>query len=354
MGRKRFIIWFRDISREKFDLVGGKNVSLGDMTRMGIRVPPGFAVTTYAYEFFMKKTGLEKVVFPKAEKTKQMEKGSLSEICEEIRGLIISRDLPDEIIRDIEEAYQKLCEISGRGNLPVAVRSSATAEDLPWASFAGLQDTYLWISGIDEVIRNIKKCWASLFSDRAVSYRNDMGFSHTREKISVTVQKMVNSRSAGVLFTLNPATGDMGEIVIDSSWGLGEAVVSGEVSPDEFFIDKKSLEVRKRILGEKAKEIVPHPEGRGTIEKEVEDERRKMFSLSDDEIEELVRLGLLIENYYKSPSDIEWAIDKDMDFPENIFILQARPETVWSDGSKGEPEDSKDKIIDLIAGFFKK
>ncbi len=352
LGRKKFIMWFQDISREKFDLVGGKNVSLGDMTRMGIRVPPGFAVTTYAYEFFMKKTGLEKVVFPKAEKTKQMEKSSLSEICEEIRGLIISKDLPDEIVRDIEEAYQKLCEISGRSNLPVAVRSSATAEDLPWASFAGLQDTYLWISGIDEVVRNIKKCWASLFSDRAVSYRNDMNFSHRRERIAVTVQKMVNARSAGVLFTINPVTGNMGEAVINSSWGLGEAVVSGEVSPDEFVVDKKSFEIKKKILGEKAREIVPNPEGRGTIERDVEEERRKRFSLSDYEIKELLKIGLLVESYYKGPSDVEWAVDKDLSFPENIFILQARPETVWS--SKEQNQDSKDKIIDLMADFFKK
>jgi len=194
------------------------------MTRMGIRVPPGFAITTYAYEFFMKRTGLERAVFPMAQKTRDAGKDGLPEICREIRELIISQELPEEVLLEIGDAYGELCRASGREDLPVAVRSSATAEDLPWASFAGLQDTYLWISGLDSVVEHVKRCWASLFSDRAVSYRNDMGFSHEREKISVAVQKMVDAKCAGVMFTLNPLSGYMGEVVINSSWGLGEAV----------------------------------------------------------------------------------------------------------------------------------
>jgi len=354
--KKRFILWFDEISRKQFDLVGGKNASLGELRQIGARVPPGFAVTTQAYDYFLKKSGIGKKIFPMLGDSKSKSQRELAEICKEVRRIIINSALLEEISIEIAKAYFKLCELVGMKDLPVAVRSSATSEDLPWASFAGLQDTYLWIVGAAEVIIKVKSCWASLFSDRATSYRNDMGFSHDREKISVTVQKMVNSRTAGVMFTLNPINGDKSEVAINASWGLGESVVSGEVTPDEFLVDKASLEVKKRVLGEKDIEIVP-VSGGGVVEREVSETRRKSYSITDEEIRELVRAGLRIEKHYKNPSDIEWAIDQDMDFPENIFILQARPETVWSRKKTVSKEEKKeedtDYVIDLLTRFFK-
>ena len=354
--KKRFILWFEDISRKQFDLVGGKNASLGEMTQIGVRVPPGFAVTTHAFNVFLKKSGIGKTIFPMLKRVSSQDQRKLSEVCKEVRNMIVDHPLVGEIAEAIGEAYQKLCEDVDLNDLPVAVRSSATSEDLPWASFAGLQDTYLWIVGVEDVITKVKSCWASLFSDRATSYRNDMGFSHDREKISVTVQKMVNARSAGVMFTLNPINGDRSEIAINASWGLGESVVSGEVTPDEFLVDKSSLKIKKKILGEKHHEIVP-VNGGGVVERKVSPERRESFSITEEEIAELIKAGLRIEKHYKNPSDIEWAIDQDMPFPRNIFILQARPETIWSRKKEVSKEEKKeedtDYVIDLLTRFFK-
>ncbi len=355
MGKK-FIYWFEEISRKKFEQVGGKNASLGEMVQMGTRVPPGFAVTTYAYDYFLRKSGLNKEIFPMLEGSKSKGQRELAEVCKKVRKTIINAPLIDEISIEIGKAYLKLCDNVGKKDLPVAVRSSATSEDLPWASFAGLQDTYLWIVGVSEVILKVKSCWASLFSDRATSYRNDMGFSHDREKISVTVQKMVNSRSAGVMFTLNPINGDRSEVALNSSWGLGESVVSGVVTPDEFMIDKATLKVKRKTLGEKDKEIVP-AEKSGVITREVDEARRAAFSVTKEEIDELVKMGIRIEEHYENPTDIEWAVDNDMKFPDNIFILQARPETVWSKKKQVTKEEEEkqdtDYVIDLLTRFFK-
>ncbi len=346
--RERYILWFDEISRKEFDSVGGKAASLGEMTQAGIRVPPGFSVTTKAYEDFLEITGIKKDIFLLAKEIKDPKNTKiLSRICGAIREIMKSEPVPPGIEEEIRGAYRKLCDRIGMKEVPVAVRSSATAEDLPWASFAGQQDTYLWVLGEDEVVEKVKSCWASIFSDRATAYRIEMGFSHDREKLSVCVQKMVNARSAGVMFTLNPLNGDPSKIVINSSWGLGESVVSGEVTPDEIMVDKVTMEILRKTVGAKEKEVVP-AEGGGTVEKEVEEERRKALSITDEEILELAKLGKLIENHYKGPSDIEWAIDADVKFPENVFVLQARPETVWSQKKKEKKVEVKSSPLDYI------
>jgi pyruvate,water dikinase len=214
--------------------------------------------------------------------------------------------------------------------VPVAVRSSATAEDLPTASFAGQQDTYLWIEGTDKIIENVRKCWASLFTPRAIAYRIKNNFEHEKVFISVGVQKMVNSRAAGVMFTINPTNGDISKVLIEGSWGLGETVVSGSVNPDKFIVDKVMMEINERSISTKHIECVYDVEKGEVVNADVGEDMQCKCCMEDREIKALVKVAKQIEAHYGRAMDIEWAIDKDFSFPDNMFIVQARPETVWS------------------------
>jgi len=239
--------------------------------------------------------------------------------------------------------------------VPVAVRSSATAEDLPGASFAGQQDTYLWIRGVDDMLHHMRRCMSSLFTGRAIAYRNRMGFPHEQVAISVGVQKMANSWTAGVMFTLNPTDGDRSVIAIDSNYGFGESVVSGEVTPDHFAVNKITLDILERTISLKESFYTVDPKTQRSVKMEMPFERQSVQSLIDDEIVELARMGKCIERHYGRPMDIEWAIDKDLPAGGNIFILQARPETVWS-AKKRPPETAAPKsamdfiLTSLLAG----
>ncbi len=350
-----YILWFEESGRKTFELVGGKGASLGEMTRAGIRVPPGFSVTTQAYLDFLDSSKIRKVIFDRLKEVDLKKPGSLETIGEEVRRIILSQEIPEKIVEAIQAAYRKLAEKTGVTNLPVAVRSSATAEDLPDASFAGQQDTYLWVTGEESVVKHTKDCWASLFSDRAIAYRINHGFTHEREKISVVVQKMVHAKCAGVMFTLNPINGDRSKISVNSSGGLGESVVSGTVTPDEFLVDKVTFDVLKRIISSKELEHRVNVEKNRVDVGPVPDERKNAPSITDEELIELCRIGKQIEKYYGSPSDIEWAVDADMPFPESVVILQARPETVWSQKRKKKPEKKEVKPADpisMIAGMW--
>jgi len=247
--------------------------------------------------------------------------------------LIINAPMPVFIANAIEESYHKLCDSCNLEDLPVAVRSSATAEDLPDASFAGQQDTYLWVRGLVPVIQMAQKCWASLFTARAIGYRARMNFPHDKTLISVGVQKMVNSRTSGVMFTINPINGDPSRVVVEGSWGFGEAVVSGAVTPDKFVVDKVVREVNERTISEKTIECIYRPES-GVIHCDVDPSRQNIPCMNDAELMELVTIAKRIEELYGCPMDIEWAIDHDLAFPENVFIVQSRPETVWSQRSQ--------------------
>ena len=220
----------------------------------------------------------------------------------------------------------------------VAVRSSATAEDLPDASFAGQQETYLNVKGPDKLLEKVVKCWSSLFTPRAIFYRNEKGFAHEKVFISVGVQKMVNSRTAGVIFTINPVTGKTDEIVIEGNYGLGETVVSGVVNPDDFVVDKNTLKIKERRIARKTVQYIRDPKTGKTVHLDVAEEKQKEPCVSDEEIIKLAKLAQLIEAHYKKAMDIEWAIDKDLSFPKNIFMVQARPETVWSAKGMESPE----------------
>lgn len=348
-----YVLWFENSGRKTFELVGGKGASLGEMTQAGIRVPPGFSVTTQAYTDFLDAAGIRKTIFPMLEKIDLKKSGSLETIARDVREIIQGQEIPEKIVSAIKSAYHELMEKTGVDNLPVAVRSSATAEDLPDASFAGQQDTYLWITGEDSVVIHTKDCWASLFSDRAIAYRLNHGFTHEREKISVVIQKMVHAKCAGVMFTLNPINGDRSKISVNSSWGLGESIVSGTVTPDEFLVDKVTFDILRRIISSKEIEHRVNMEANRVDVGPVPDDRKNAPSITDDELIELCRIGKQIEKHYGTPSDIEWAVDSDLPFPEGVVILQARPETVWSQ-KKEKPQKKKETkpadAMSLIAG----
>ena len=342
----RYVLGFEQITKASLPVVGGKNASLGEMLGAGIRVPPGFAVTTDGYLEFITEAGIANEIGNILAAVNPDDVASLDNASAKIRSLIENASMPSAIADAIRESYTLLCERCQVKELPVAVRSSATAEDLPTASFAGQQDTYLWVIGLDKVIRMVQSCWASLFTPRAISYRAKMNFPHEKVLISVGVQKMVNARAAGVIFTLNPINGDPSKVVIEGSWGLGETVVSGAVTPDKFVVDKVVFEINERTISPKTIECVYDAE-KGVIHCEVSPTQQNTPCIDDREIKELVRVAKQIEDHYGSPQDIEWAIDKDFPFPENIFIVQSRPETVWSQRPK-EPVLGKKTGYELL------
>ncbi|NWF87424.1 phosphoenolpyruvate synthase [Candidatus Bathyarchaeota archaeon] len=331
--REELVIWFENLRRTDIPSVGGKNANLGEMISAGIPVPPGFAITAYAYKVFIEETETSKKIYEIIKETvtnsndpKQYEIAS-----KKIRELIEATPMPKQIETAIRSAYEELCKrLNIINDAFVAVRSSATAEDLPDASFAGQQETYLNVRGITELLEKTVKCWSSLFTPRAIFYRTEKGFAHEKVLISVGVQKMVNSKVAGVIFTINPVTGDPNQIVIEGNYGLGEAVVSGAVTPDDFVVDKKTLEIVDRRIAKKTVQYVRDPNTGKTIHSEVSPEKQQKPCINDEETHKLAELARHIEQHYGKPQDIEWAIDNDLSFPANVFIVQSRPETVWS------------------------
>jgi pyruvate,water dikinase len=354
----KYILWFEKCNKTALSLVGGKNANLGELVNAGIRVPPGFAVTSKAFQQYMDGATLWGTVRDTLSDVSADDIKAVSKAGGTIRKGILSTPIPDEIQEEIITAYTSLCDKCGVTDLPVAVRSSATAEDLEDASFAGQQDTYLWIWGNDEVVKATHACWASLFTDRAITYRMRVGFPQDGVLISVGIQKMVNSRSAGVMFTLDPVTGDRSKITIEASWGFGESIVQGMVSPDSFIIGKKSLSIKQSIIGQKDQRFVAR--GCGTVVEPVPSEQQVIPCISVAEAMEIAKMGLRIEKHYGAPQDIEWAIDRDLPFPENTFSTQSRPVTAAgkSDFKNGilkeKGKSDVDHIIDLMLKGFSK
>ncbi|MFT4304934.1 MAG: PEP/pyruvate-binding domain-containing protein, partial [Candidatus Woesearchaeota archaeon] len=277
-----------------------------------IPVPEGFCVTAQAYEKFIELNGIKdeikNLLDIDIENTNQLQDAS-----EKIKKLILKSQMPIDIKNDIENAYSNINDF-------VAIRSSATAEDLPTASFAGQQETYLNVKGTEDVVKHVQKCWASLFTSRAIYYRVTNKFDHMKVLISVVVQKMVNSTSAGVMFTVHPVTNDRNEIIIEGNFGLGELVVNGSVTPDSYIVTKKPLEIKDIYVGDKSKAMYRNEEGKN-YEKILDEESNKQV-LNDKQILELAKLGILIENHYNFPQDIEWAFEDD-----KLYITQSRPIT---------------------------
>jgi pyruvate,water dikinase len=342
-GREKdLVIWFGDLRKTDIPLVGGKNANLGEMISAGLPVPPGFAVTAFSYEKFIKDTHIAEKIYGIIDDTvtdkndpKQYDTAS-----KKIRKLIQKSAMPEEIENAVKAAYKELNKKLNLKEVFVAVRSSATAEDLPGASFAGQQETYLNVKGAEELIDRVIKCWSSLFTPRAIFYRNEQGFAHDKVFISVGVQKMVNSRAAGVMFTLNPVTGDPDEIVIEGNYGLGETVVSGAVNPDDYVVDKKTLQIKERRIARKTVKYIRDPKTGETVHLGVPENEQKQPCVKEEEILKLAELAKRIEQHYGNAQDIEWAIDEDLSFPKDVFIVQSRPETVWS----GKPMEKVTQI----------
>ena len=324
------VCWFEECRKESVPLVGGKCASLGELIHAGIRVPPGFALTTKGTRRFMAQAGIDREVRSLLAGVDLQDHGTLERASAQVRAAIEAQPFSIEIEDLVAECYRKLAVRCCVPALPVAVRSSATAEDLPGASFAGQQDSFLWIRGVDDVLSHMRRCISSLYTGRAIAYRANRGFGDAEVGISVGVQKMANSFTAGVMFTLHPANGDRSVIVIDSNFGFGESVVSGEVTPDHFVVNKITLDIIDRRISQKQLCYSVDPLTQRSRAMEVPFERQRVQSLIDDEITELAWMGKKIEKHYGCPMDIEWAVDKDLPAGGNIFILQARPETVWS------------------------
>jgi len=333
------IIWIEDLTADDVALAGGKGANLGELVRIGVPVPPGFVVTTEAYRRFLRETGLEEKIRELLEGLNVEDPASLEETSRRIRELILSKPMPRDVEEAIRAAYRELGRRLKIEEPLVAVRSSASAEDLPEASFAGQQDTYLNVRGEDKVVEKVKACWASLFTARAIAYREDKGIDHLKVAMAVVVQKMVNSRSSGVMFTIHPTTGNRDVVVIESSWGLGEAIVGGKVTPDMFVIDKKTLRIVEKKINRKEIMIIYDPVRGENVEVKVPEELAEKPSISDEEAITLAKYGIKIEQHYNNPMDIEWAIDKDIEPPNNIFIVQARYETVWSRRASAEGKE---------------
>jgi pyruvate,water dikinase len=341
------VLWLDEVTQDSLPEVGGKNASLGELLRVGVRVPPGFVVTTGSYVKFIDGWGIKDRILKILSEVKLEDTSSTNDASSRVRELFEKNPMPEDVKEDLRERYIMLCEKTNVSDMPVAVRSSATAEDLPGASFAGQQETYLWVRGVDDVLDKVQKCWSSLFTPRAISYRIRMGFPHEKTLISVCVQKMVNSNAAGVMFTLNPLNGDPSKIIIEGCWGLGESVVSGLVNPDRFEVDKVAWKISREI-SHKTTECVFDAEKGGIVYRDISPDRCNIPCIgNDEEVFELAKIGKRIEKHYGCYQDIEWAIDKNLAFPENIFIVQSRPETVWSQRRK-EPVADKKSALDLI------
>ncbi|ACP45597.1 phosphoenolpyruvate synthase [Sulfolobus islandicus Y.G.57.14] len=330
------------VTKDMVQLAGGKGANLGELTSIGVRVPPAFILTSKAFKYFLEYNNL----FDKIRETLNSCETS-EEASEKIKQLIKNAKIPEKLSSMIYQAYDELSKKVGKEIL-VAVRSSATAEDIETASFAGQQDTYLNVTK-DELIDRIKDVWASLYNARAIEYRKSKGIDDLSVLIAVVVQKMVNSRSAGVMFTLHPVTGDEKYIMIESNWGLGESVVGGKVTPDEVLIEKSTLRIAEKKVSNKNIKIVYDKQLKKNVTITLDEKESRAMSITDEEAIELAKLALKIEEHYKRPMDIEWAIDNDLSFPENIFIVQARPETFWSSKRK-ETKSAVEKSSASVSG----
>jgi len=342
------ILWFENYQSADASELGGKNASLGTLTGAGLPVPPGFAVSADCYRKALADGGLTGQLDALIAGVDPRDPASVSAAGERARALIGALKMPADLAAAIRGAYARLCGQCGDAALPVAVRSSATCEDQPDASFAGEHDTYLWVRG-DAVVAHVLRCWASLFTDRGIAYRLERGYGRANVAMSVGVQQMVRPRAAGVAFTLNPLNGDRSQIAIDASWGFGEAVVSGEVTPDNFLVDKVMGTVTRRTISDKTLEY--RLTGADVVTAvPVEAERRSVPCLSDDEILAVARLARRAEKHYKCPQDVEWAIDgaQATDGAQSVLLLQSRPETVWSRRPRQAAPCTADPIRSMV------
>ena len=336
----KWISWFEEFGQEWNNWVGKKCANLGEMTRLGLRVPPGFALSLEAYKNFMSLTGAAEEIRKylnnsgySFEKIKHFNDAS-----SKLREIVESKELPAEMKEKILSHYEELCRRCTMEDAAVATRSAGAA------SHPGQYETHLNVKGKSDLIEKIIKVWSSSFNPRSLSARHRLGLPLETDPIGVAVLKMVNARAAGVLFTADPNTGDRSRMIIEANWGLGESVVGGEAMPDVFILDKESLQVIEKKLGSKKKYITFKKIG--VVEQETPDEKQTAFCLSEEEAREIGQLGKLLEAHFNVPQDTEWAIDDDLGFPENVILLQTRPEVI---AQKKKPVD---QVVDMMLTRF--
>jgi pyruvate,water dikinase len=353
----RYTAGFAEIGLRDTATVGGKGASLGELSRAGVPVPPGFVVTTAAFG-----EALAAVDRSQLGGLDAANLDNVGRVCADLRRRVEQVPIPAAVRDAVVRGCREL------GDTPVAVRSSATSEDSADASFAGLQDTYLWVRGEESVLGYLRRCWASLYNVESVTYRLRRRLPEDGLAMGVVVQRMVDARSAGVMFTRSPLTGDRSVVAVEAAWGLGSALVSGEVTPDRFVVNKVTGEVVKRDVATKLRRHRLHPSGAGVLDEEVPDELRDARCLTDDELAALVDVAKRIEAYYGTPQDIEWALAVPASggarlgqdpasaalSPDGLFVLQSRPETVWTQREAGpvvKPRASAfDHVLHVLGG----
>lgn len=337
----RILFWYDELEGADFPLVGKKNANLGEMIKGGIRTSPGFALTLHANDLFITETGIKAKL---AEYIEGLGEATF-EACQKASAfavdLIEKAEVPAAIVQETHEAYRKLCDMCRTQDVPVAVRSSGAV------SMPGQMETYLNIRGEKDLIHYIKKTWASAYHVEAITYRMNKGMGFLLN-IGVGIPKMVNSRVSGVVFTLNPLNGDRSKITVDVSYGLGEAVVSGLVTPDNYLIDKVTLNPIKSTKGSKEVKCVYNETGSDIKVVDVPEEDRTRYCVSAEELKEICRVSKAIDKYYGKPYDIEFAIDGDLPFPENVIILQVRPESVWTKKEEAQRTEQRKDAMDRI------
>jgi len=337
------ILWFNQIGRHDIDKVGGKGANLGEMYNNKIPVPNGFVVTSGAYISAIQANNLEEKMKSILKATNIDNQDELVDASQKIKKIINRLDIPRDIVLDVAKAYKKLCSYGGLKNVPVAVRSSATAEDLPDASFAGQQETFLNVVGESNVINRVRSCWASLFTPRAIFYREKKGFSHLDVAVAVPVQKMVQAEISGVMFSINPVNNDKEKIVIEAVWGLGEYIVQGTVTPDQHLIDKNNWKIiSTKVIPQKIQLVKSRNE---TKKKPVPKHKQNKQKLTDSQIISLAKIGQKLHNHYLKPQDIEWAIEKN-----RIYIVQTRPVTTVQVSEKSLKQEKKIEATPVLEG----
>ena len=337
-----YVLRFDEVGKDNIPQVGGKGANLGEMVGAGLPVPPGFCITAQAYQDFLTESGLHE---PIDEILADMQPDDMEDVkvrSEKIRDLITNSPMPSAIEQKITDAYLELSKELEQPELPVAVRSSATAEDLPGASFAGQQDTYLNIRGVPSLLEHSRLCWASLWSHPAVTYRHEQGFEHDKVFLCIAVQAMIDADVAGILFTANPVNGNRDEALLNASWGLGEAVVSGMVTPDTITVRRSEARILDYAIG--SKEMAIHyADGGGIVETDTTEDQRSQQALSDERVLELAEIGENIEEHYGSPQDIEWALRGG-----KWYVLQSRPITTLQDPSEQADEYNRSMFIEIF------
>lgn len=345
MNPDKLIYWFEELGKEHNDVVGKKCANLGEMIRMGLPVPPGFAIAIDMYRRFIRETRAAEEMSRYLD-TLGVLKGKGIALFDEmsgiLQGMIEGKETPPAIEGEIVRHYDELCERTGISNVAVSVRS-AGVESRP-----GMFETYLNVKGREDVLDKVKKVWASAYTTRAIAFRVNKGFPVLGDELGVAIPKMVNARASGVGFTVDPVTGDSSKVLIEANWGLGEGVVSGGESVDSFMVDKGSLELTEKHVAKKSRCFVYRE--RGTGWEDVETEKQCIPCLSEEEIKEIAKYALSLEEKMGCAQDMEWAIDPDLPFPRNIFHLQTRPAKVQARSQAS----TSDRIIDLIAKRFQR